>query len=336
MNVLQQKPLEYQWRPFGTVLLVCKNPLNAPDTYKICIPPALVNDIILWYHEVLGHVGESRLFSTINTHMTCPLLYDRVSTFCAACRVCQVMKLPGKGYGHHAPRQARLLPFEEIAVDSIGPWTIHLQNRDLVFNALTIIDTVSTLTELIRKQDGTAPEAARCLEFAWLYRYPRPLRCIHDNGPEFSYVFLRRLEQWGIDSVPITTYNPQANSICERIHQTVANIIRTYTKANPPQNEAQANQLVDRALAVSQYALRSSIHRTLRCSPGGLVFHRDMLLNVPLMANLLALRDQRQQVIDYNLQCANAKRFDYNYQVNDYISELEIDPAKMDPRIKEN
>jgi len=61
-----------------------------------------------------------------------------------------------------------------------------------------------------------------------------------------------------------------------------------------------------------------------------------MLLNVPLMANLLALRGRRQQVIDYNLQRANAKRFDYNYRVNDYVSELEIDPAKMDPRVSVN
>ena len=82
--------------------------------------------------------------------------------------------------------------------------------------------------------------------------------------------------------------------------------------------------------------LRSSIHRTLRCSPGALVFHRDMLLNVPLMANLLALQQRRQQMIDYNLQRANAKRIDYNYQVGDFASEIERDPAKLDPRLGTN
>ena len=137
MNALQNKPLEYEWRPFDGVQLVCKNVPTAPNAYKICIPNSLVNDVIVWYHETLGHVGESRLFTTINTHMTCPLLYDRVALFCSLCHACKVMKLPGKGYGHHAPRMARLLPFQEIATDTIGPWTIHLANRNLTFMALS-------------------------------------------------------------------------------------------------------------------------------------------------------------------------------------------------------
>ena len=115
--------------------------------------------------------------------MTCPLLYDRVAAMCSLCVACQKMKLPGKGYGHLAPRQAKLLPFEEIATDSIGPWTIHLPQpyQPITFNALTTIDTVSNLAELIRKRDGTAVEAARCIETSWLYRYPKPLRCIYDK-----------------------------------------------------------------------------------------------------------------------------------------------------------
>ena len=67
-----------------------------------------------------------------------------------------------------------------------------------------------------------------------------------------------------------------------------------------------------------------------------MVFHRDMLLNLPLMANLLTLRDRRQQVIDYNLFRANAKRHNYRYQVNDYVAEIDIDPAKLDPRCSDN
>ena len=336
MHLAAQQPALYQWRPFNGIMLLCKNVQHAPVNYKIFIPNSLVHDVLVWYHQTLGHVGETRLDRTISTHMTFPSLDDRVKIFCDACRTCKVMKHTGRGCGHLAPRLARLLPFEEIAVDSIGPWTVHLPGRIITFNALTTIDTVSCLAELMRKRDGTAAEAFRCLEFSWLYRYPRPLRCIHDNGPEFGYSFLRQLQSWGIDHVPTTTHNPQANSICERMHKTVADILRTYVATNPPQNEAEAQGLVDRALAVASHALRSSIHRTLKCSQGALVFHRDMSLNLPLLANLLVLQDRRQQIIDYNLQRANAKRHDYRYRVNDFVSEIELDPAKMDPRITHN
>ena len=35
-------------------------------------------------------------------------------------------------------------------------------------------------------------------------------------------------EDYGIKQIQITTWNPQANAIIERIHQTLGNIIRTF------------------------------------------------------------------------------------------------------------
>ena len=105
MTALNDKP-EYQWRTFDGVQLVCKNVDNAPNQFKICIPESLAGEVVQWYHETLGHVGESRLFTTINTHMTCPLLYDRIQAALETCLACRTMKLQGKGYGHLAPRMA--------------------------------------------------------------------------------------------------------------------------------------------------------------------------------------------------------------------------------------
>ena len=58
----------------------------------------------------------------------------------------------------------------------------------------------------------------------WLAKYPRPLQCIHDNGGEFTgHEFQTLLQQQGISDKPTTVKNPQANAICERMHQTMAN-----------------------------------------------------------------------------------------------------------------
>jgi hypothetical protein len=78
--------------------------------------------------------------------------------------------------------------------------------------------------------------------------------------------------------------------------------------------------------------MKAAIHRTLKISPGAIVFHRNMIINVPLLAELITLRDRRQQLIDYNLQRANAKRRFHDYQVGDFVSDLAIRPSRLDPR----
>ena len=89
------------------------------------------------------------------------------------------------------------------------------------------------------------------------------------------------------------------------MHQVVGNVLRTLLNLHPPQTHHVASQAVDYALATASHALRSTIHRTLGTSPGALVFHRDMFIDLPYMADLLLLREKRQALIDYNLQREN-------------------------------
>ena len=65
---------------------------------------------------------------------------------------CQRFKLDGKGYGHLPEREICSMPFKECAVDLIGPWTIQVRDK-YELNALTMIDTVSNLVELVRIDD---------------------------------------------------------------------------------------------------------------------------------------------------------------------------------------
>ena len=70
-------------------------------------------------------------------------------------------------------------------VDLIGPWKIAVNNEDVYFNALTCIDPVTNLVEIIRIENKTANHVARKFEECWINRYPRSNKCIHDNGGEF-------------------------------------------------------------------------------------------------------------------------------------------------------
>ena len=116
------------------------------------------------------------------------------------------------------------------------------------------------------------------------------------------------------------------------MHQTVANVLLTTIMLAPPQNLLQAQQLLDDALATTMYATRTSVSRALGTSPGNLVFRRDMFVDLPLQADLVLIRDRRQQLIDENLRQQNAKRLEYQYRIGQEVLIKSISPNKLDPR----
>jgi transposase InsO family protein len=240
----------------------------------------------------------------------------------------------GPGYAELPPRNATEVPFEQVAVDLIGPWTIDIPGYGLVkFRALTIIDQATTLSEIVRIDRKSSAHVTMHFENQWLARYPRPMSCIYDPGAEFiAHPFQNCLRRNGIEPAPSTVKNPQSNAVCERLHSTIGDILRSMLHENPPTNVAQAYELVDTALASAQYAVRASVHRTMGLSPGAIVFHRDMFHPIPLLINYNDLRERRQQVIDYNIRRANQRRRFQDYQPGQEVLVLSYMPDKMDPR----
>ena len=67
------------------------------------------------------------------------------------------------------------------------------------------------------------------VELAWLTMYPLPSKVIVDRGNEFLAEFRTIIQaNYSITVKPITSRNPEANSILERVHQTMRSIIRTF------------------------------------------------------------------------------------------------------------
>ena len=122
---------------------------------------------------------------------------------------------------------------------------------------------------------------------------------IHDPVKEFvGYHFQQVLQRNSIHARSTTVKNPQANAICERMHHTVGNTLRTLATLNPPAGINSATRLVDTALATCMFATRATVHGALKTTPGSIAFHRDMILNIPIIADLQLLRQHRQQLVD--------------------------------------
>jgi hypothetical protein len=85
------------------------------------------------------------------------------------------------------------------------------------------------------------------------------------------------------------------------MHQSVGNSLRVLKQWNPPAGLNDTHALLDAALANAMYATRASFHIGLKTTPGALAFHRDMVMNIPLMSDLMLIQQNWQQLIDHQL-----------------------------------
>ena len=88
---------------------------------------------------------------------------------------------------------------------------------------------------------------------------------------------------------------PTENSICERMHQTVGNVLRTIFHGTNVTSTEQAHQFIDNSLYTAMHAIRAATSRALNNnSPGSLVFNRHMFLNIPFEADLKSIQFQKK------------------------------------------
>ena len=147
-----------------------------------------------------------------------------------------------------------------------------------------------------------------------------------------GHEFRSLLNQCGIKSKATTIKNPQSNAICERMHQTVGNVLRVLLYSNPPKNMTQARDIMDDALATAMHAMRTVVATSLGSTPGALAFSRDMLLNIPLVADWKAITRVREQRVNENLRRENAKRRSYDYEQGQKVLKLVHKPTKLGRR----
>ncbi len=156
---------------------------------------------------------------------------------------------------------------------------------------------------------------------------------MHDPGTEFvGPEFQTLLENCCIKDVCTSAKNQQANAVCERIHQTVGNVLKTLLHSKPPQNITTGKEFVDEALSIVMHAMREGIHTTLGSSPGSLVFNRDMFLNIPLIADWHAITLKQEHLIHENHLRENQKRSRYDYVPQQRVLKKRGKPRKLDKR----
>ena len=84
--------------------------------------------------------------------------------------------------------------------------------------------------------------------------------------------------------------NPQANAILERIHAVLMNMLRT-SEMNMADSVKPSD--IDVFLTDAAWAIRSTYHAVLKASPGAAIFGRDMLFDIPFIADWKKIGEHR-------------------------------------------
>jgi hypothetical protein len=150
----------------------------------------------------------------------------------------------------------------------------------------------------------------------WLSRYPRCHYIIYNSGSEFKLNFEYLCETYGIKRKPTTIKNPQTNAILERLHQVLGQMLCTseldMAKTITPDD---VNVFLDNAA----WAICSIYHTVLKASPSATILGRDMLFDIPFIADWNKIGDYRQHQTNLSTAHKNSKQVDYDYKVGDKI-----------------
>jgi hypothetical protein len=120
----------------------------------------------------------------------------------------------------------------------------------------------------------------------------------------------------GIKRKPTSVKNPQANAILEHIHNVLGNMLRTSELEMAEMVKASD---IDVFLSDAAWVVCSTYHTVLKASPGAAIFGRDMLFNIPFIAEWQKIGEHRQRLPDLNNARENKGRIDYDYKVGQKV-----------------
>ena len=304
---------------------------------RFVIPDALQNKVLQWYHHYLQHPGRDRMEETLCATMWWYGMRTHIKDLCRTCDRCQKGKKRKRSYAHLPPKEAVTRPWRTVCVDLIGNYEIRSADGTVLeFACLTMIDPATGWFEIIELPtreiieidkktgkevvreiiDKTSSTISYLFNKAWLSRYPRPRYVVCDNGSEFKLHLKELCKQYSVKRKPTTSKNPQANAILERMHGVFGDMMRT---SNLNNLEHVDSQTIDEFITNAAWAIRSSYHTVLKATPGAAIFGRDMLFDLPYIANWDEIGKRRQKQVDANNVRENKKRLPYDYVVGNKV-----------------
>ncbi|KAG0436021.1 Transposon Tf2-6 polyprotein [Dictyocoela muelleri] len=189
-----------------------------------------ITEILKAIHVLLIHPGRNKMMKTIMNYVKIKSLKRIISQICKNCNKC----ITEKDFSTNPVRTTFVTePYsrrEIIAVDIKGPIrTSHFDSKSLRQETyiLVITDLFSRFTEIKFIKNIHSSTVCKILEEIWLKKHYIPVKCLTDNGRQFtSENFKNLMHKYGIKHLFIAPHNPTGNAIIERINREISVALR--------------------------------------------------------------------------------------------------------------
>lgn len=202
---------------------------RSQPVWKLYVPACLEEELILTYHQSLGHSGVTRVILAIQEHLYIKRLGNKARKIISRCTLCQKAKQMNIKYDVEPQAILRDKPRALIVVDSHGPLPMTQFGYKHIF---ILTDVFSKFTKIYpMKSINTKACLAKILQH-YIPTYGDIESLLSDNATPFANARWRNaLEEKGIKVYHSSAYHPASNP-CERFVKDVSIYLRIFCHHN--------------------------------------------------------------------------------------------------------
>ena len=270
---------------------------------KQLVAPMKLRDLIfdqLHATRLGGHLGVTKTLEKIKLRFYWAGCKRDVKLWCKNCACCaQKSGVRTRASMQHTPVG---IPMQKIAMDITGPFPISENGNAYL---LVISDYFTRWVEAYPIPDKTASTVADKYVSEFVTRYGIAEQIHTDQGREFmSSLFTEMCKLLEIEQTRTTPYRPMSDGLIERLNRTLQQMLSAFVLEN--------RHTWEDHLPYVLMAYRSTIQETTGCSPNLLMFGREIMLPIDLLAGTCPV-EQEKCVTEYVawLQSSLKKAFAY-------------------------
>lgn len=270
--------------------------ISPSGNHRLCVPKEMINNIIRWTHEQIGHLGVDKCCAQIKKHYWFSQMKNRVQNFIRNCLKCIVYSAPARTNKRNLFNIPKIpLPFDTIHIDHLGPLPSAISKKKYV---LVIIDAFTKFTKLYPTTTTNSKESCTALQ-NYFDNYSRPRRIVSDRATSFtSNDFELFLKEKNIQHVLNATASPQANGQVERVNRVLTPLM---SKSCKRYGHADWSHTIHKA----EYILNNTVHTTTKDTPSTLLF--GVAQRGETIDELTEHLEERNTVVDRDLSLLREK-----------------------------
>ena len=269
---------------------------------QLVVPASLRKLVMNSCHDLPasgGHLAFKGTYDKVRDRFWWPTMHIDVALHVETCLSCQHRKTsrrpPKLPVGHRPVTRS----FQCVAIDLVEYKSMSEGNRYI----LSVIDHFTRFVILIAIKNKEATTIVRNLVERVFSVFGPPETLHSDRGSEFENVLVKELQRvFGYKKTRTAAYLPQGNSVLERVHSTIHNMVAMYSTL-ACDNWAEL-------LPYVQLAHNTAYSSTLEETPQYLVFGRAAVLPVDLILGIPATTEPQSQ-LDYSRRTVENLQFAY-------------------------